>query len=164
MTAQQCPQTQALMIPVAPFRWGQLTGRPIWAPSRALCVRWPHCWHKGLGAGPGTPGFFFPTLELGMLLSRRQCCHLWYTKVLILKGLFWLSNPMILVKAKENHSLISDVLLNDWSIELLAALGLCCCRRAFSSCRERGLLSSCGARASHCSGFSCCRTWALELQ
>ena len=105
----------------------------------------------------------FPTLELGMLLSRLQCCHLWYTKVLILKGLFWLSNPMIVVKAKENHTLISDVLLNDWSIELLAALSLCCCRRAFSGCRERGLRSSCGAPASHCSGFSCCGTWALEL-
>ena len=26
---------------------------------------------------------------------------------------------------------------------------------------EQGLLSSCGARASHCCGFSCCRAWAL---
>ena len=34
--------------------------------------------------------------------------------------------------------------------------------RAFSSCRERGLLSSCGARASRCSGFSCCPAWAIE--
>ena len=34
----------------------------------------------------------------------------------------------------------------------LAALGLCCCARAFSSC---------GERASHCSGFSCCRARAL---
>ena len=30
----------------------------------------------------------------------------------------------------------------------------------FSSCGKQGLLSSCGARASHCSGFSCCRAWA----
>ena len=29
---------------------------------------------------------------------------------------------------------------------------------------EWGLLSSCGARASHCSGLSCCGTWALELR
>ena len=39
---------------------------------------------------------------------------------------------------------------------------------AFSSCGEQGLFSSCGVRASHCSGFSCCRagapgTWAPEL-
>ena len=27
--------------------------------------------------------------------------------------------------------------------------------QAFSSCRERGLLSSCSAWPSHCSGFSC---------
>ena len=31
----------------------------------------------------------------------------------------------------------------------------------FSSCSEQGLLSSCGAWASHCGGFSCCRAWAL---
>ena len=34
--------------------------------------------------------------------------------------------------------------------------------RFFSSCGERGLLSSCNAQASHCSGFSCCGAWALE--
>ena len=30
----------------------------------------------------------------------------------------------------------------------------------FSVCGKQGLLSSCGARASHRSGFSCCRAWA----
>ena len=44
----------------------------------------------------------------------------------------------------------------------LAALGLRCCTRAFSGCREWGQLSSCSARASHCSGFSCCGACALE--
>ena len=34
----------------------------------------------------------------------------------------------------------------------------------FSSCSERGILSSCCAEASHCSGFSCCWTWALGAQ
>ena len=43
---------------------------------------------------------------------------------------------------------------------VLAALGLRCCTRAFSSYGEYGLLC-CGAWASHCSGFSCCRAWAL---
>ena len=42
----------------------------------------------------------------------------------------------------------------------LAALGLRCCTRVFSSCGEPGLLC-CGVRASHCGGFSCCRAWAL---
>ena len=36
----------------------------------------------------------------------------------------------------------------------LAALGLRCCTRAFSSCRERGILC-CSAPASHCGSFSC---------
>ena len=35
----------------------------------------------------------------------------------------------------------------------MAVVGLCCCVRAFSSCGNQGLLSSCGARAAHCSGF-----------
>ena len=37
----------------------------------------------------------------------------------------------------------------------LAVLGLCCCAWAFSSC---------GKRASHCSGFSCCRARALGMR
>ena len=45
----------------------------------------------------------------------------------------------------------------------LAVLGLRCCARAFSSCGERGLLC-CSARASNCSGFSCCRAQALGTQ
>ena len=43
----------------------------------------------------------------------------------------------------------------------LVALGLRWCTRAFSSCEEWGLLSSCGARASLCGGFPSCRAWAL---
>ena len=39
-------------------------------------------------------------------------------------------------------------------IYFLAALGLCCCTWAFSSCSEHRLLSVCGAWASHCGGFS----------
>ena len=46
----------------------------------------------------------------------------------------------------------------------MAALGLRCCTRAFSSCGKQGLLSSCGALASHCSGFSCWGLWALECK
>ena len=39
--------------------------------------------------------------------------------------------------------------------------GLCCCVRAFSSCGERGLLSSYNAQTSHCGGFSCWLPWWL---
>ena len=46
-------------------------------------------------------------------------------------------------------------------VYLLAVLGLCCCVEAFSSCGEQGLLFHCGARASHCGGFSCCGARAL---
>ena len=43
----------------------------------------------------------------------------------------------------------------------LVVLSLCCYVQAFSSCGKQGLLSSCSARASHCSGFSCCGAQAL---
>ena len=43
----------------------------------------------------------------------------------------------------------------------LAALGRRCCRGLFSGCGEWGLLSSCGAQASHCGGFSCCTAQAV---
>ena len=43
----------------------------------------------------------------------------------------------------------------------LAVLGLCCCVQAFSRCGERGPLSCCGVRASHCDGFSGCGAQAL---
>jgi len=46
-------------------------------------------------------------------------------------------------------------------VTYLAVLGLCCRVQAFSRCGEWGLLSSCGAQASHCDGFSGCRAQAL---
>ena len=45
-------------------------------------------------------------------------------------------------------------------ILFLAAPGLHCCTRAFSSCSEQGLLSNYGARASHYSSFSHCKAQA----
>ena len=49
----------------------------------------------------------------------------------------------------------------------LAAVGLHCYTRAFSSCGEQGLLSSCRKRASHGGGLSHCRSdsraWAPGL-
>lgn len=43
----------------------------------------------------------------------------------------------------------------------LAVLGFGSYARAFSSCSKQGLLSHCGAGASHCSGFYCGRAQAL---
>ena len=45
----------------------------------------------------------------------------------------------------------------------LPALGLRCHARAFFSCGEQGATLRCGARASHCSGFSCCGARALGV-
>ena len=64
-------------------------------------------------------------------------------------------------------SSISKFLKIDNFFFFLVVLGICLCVWAFSSCDEQGLLSNCGARASHCGGFSCCGaqllgTWASE--
>ena len=48
-------------------------------------------------------------------------------------------------------------------IFLLAALGPYCCVRAFLQLRRAGATLRCGARASHCGGFSCCGAQALGV-
>ena len=45
----------------------------------------------------------------------------------------------------------------------LAALGLCCCARAFLWLRRAGATLRCGAWASQCGGFSCCGARALGM-
>ena len=46
-------------------------------------------------------------------------------------------------------------------ILFLALLGHHCCVGFFSSCGKQRTPYSCGVRASHWGGFSCCRAWAL---
>ena len=44
---------------------------------------------------------------------------------------------------------------------IFGCVGSSLTRRLFSGCSERGATLPCGARASHCGGFSCCRAWDL---
>ena len=83
--------------------------------------------------------------------------------------LFWLStfsllpkpinsifyeSPSFLKKKKKERKLFNYLCI-------LAVLGLHCCAQAFISCREQGLLSSFGARASHPSGLLGCGVESL---
>ena len=43
----------------------------------------------------------------------------------------------------------------------LVVLGLCCCVGFLPSCSKQGDTLCCDILVSNCSGFSCCRTWAL---
>ena len=61
------------------------------------------------------------------------------------------------LKPKQNRYCNRLTLLKKCLCVFLAVLGLLCCMQPFSSCGERGLLSTRSAQASHCSGFSCCR-------
>ena len=54
--------------------------------------------------------------------------------------------------------------LNFLFILFLAALGLRCCVQAFLWLRRAGATLRCGARASHCGGFSCCGAQAPDPQ
>ena len=58
--------------------------------------------------------------------------------------------PTTTLKSQSFHWLVPYLFI------YLAALGLCCCAQAFSSCGERGLLFTlcCSVRASHWGGFS----------
>ena len=82
----------------------------------------------------------YPSSKLSKI---SPCCIIFHAfgPLLILSRLIYLSN----------HSFF---LINLFIYLFLAALGLRCCTRAFSSCGERGLLFV--VRASHCGGFSCC--------
>ena len=75
-----------------------------------------------------------------------------HTEGSLLMGMFWGRMGL-----KE-----SLFLLTLFFVVVVVAPDLHCCAWAFSSCGEQGLLSSCGAQASHCGGFSCCRVQALE--
>ena len=46
----------------------------------------------------------------------------------------------------------------------MTVLGLRCSMRAFFSCSNCGLLSSCCMWRPHCAGFACCEAWALGTQ
>ena len=49
-----------------------------------------------------------------------------------------------------------------YSFYFLSVLGLHCCAGFSLLGGESRLLSSCGVKASHCGGFSCCAAWAVE--
>ena len=79
------------------------------------------------------------------------------------------SQPLLIPEMRNSFVTPSSCFLFFFQILMyylfLAALGLCCCAWAFfSSCGDWWLLSVCGAWASHYSGFSCCRMWALVLR
>ena len=65
---------------------------------------------------------------------------------------------VILNSTKKYYQSISSFLLE--YLFIFGCTGLHCYERAFSTCGEWGLLSSCGTQASCCGGFFCCVAWA----
>ena len=106
----------------------------------------------------------------------RACCHL-HAKFVFYACLFAYSfpcpppTPLILgphsysTSPSATLSVLGSLLKKKQRIYLLifGYDGSSLLHRPFSSCSKWGLLSSCGAQASHCGGFSCCRAWALGL-
>ena len=70
-------------------------------------------------------------------------------------------NPIIVIGA---FSIIFNIIFHFliYFCFILAVLGVHCCAPTFCSWGEWGLLSSCGTRASLCSGFPCCGAWTLQ--
>ena len=89
------------------------------------------------------------------------CEHLWdfcyqQSHTTNFSNLHWTGEP-----PHPQHILLL-LFLNIFIYLFLAALGVCCCAWAFLDLWPAGATLRCGARASHCSGFSCCRAWALD--
>ena len=89
----------------------------------------------------------------------RMASLTWWTWVWAGSGdWWWTGKPGVL------QSMGLQSVRHNWATELnWIVLDLRHCVRAFSSCGECGLLSSCSAWASHWSSFSCCRAQALGL-
>ena len=108
-----------------------------------------------------------------------SCCTLpcWISSIELLSGwILWYTWLEIFWREANLFIFYFIVFINLFILFylFLAALGLCCCTRAFSSCGERGLLFvvvrgfslrwllllwSTGSRHT---GFSSCGSWALE--
>ena len=105
------------------------------------------CWHENCIYHFKTCFFFFPQLPLALCSS------------LLLSWSFRAQEDLNeLFKEQEKFQLILFFFLQICYfnfylfILFLAVLGLCCCKKTFSSCDDW---------ASHFSDFSCCRAWAL---
>ena len=59
------------------------------------------------------------------------------------------------------HSFYGIPFLNIIFLSIFDCAGSLLLLGLFSSCGEQGLLSSCDAKASHRSCFSCCGAWAV---
>ena len=74
-------------------------------------------------------------------------------------NIFKMQNSLNAQESTENTNLDTMIPLHRFFfliyLFILAALGLCSCVQAFSSC---------SVQASHCCGFSCCRTQVLGMQ
>ena len=90
-----------------------------------------------------------------MQISPYQMRSVWPTQIKV-------TLPHRLFCFKEIKKYTFIVLVNSNNL-FLAALGFHCCMRASSSCGRRRQRSSCGARVSHCDGFSCRGVWVLGL-
>ena len=113
------------------------------------------------------------TREPGGLQSMgsRRVRHDWATSLSLFTFMHWRRKwqptPVFLPGESQGwRSLVSCCLWgrteSDTTI-FLVVLGLHCCSRGLSSCREQGLLFSFGLRASHCSDISCYRAQALGM-
>ena len=89
----------------------------------------------------------------------QQACH----NCLNQRGIWQILRSQSRLARWFDHSFLKKNLDFSKLINLvLTLLALCCCKGACSSCSERGLLSSCGVRASRHGAFSCCRAQALR--
>ena len=115
--------------------------------------------HRTLDMGPGSPSWVRRrTREVGSLSLGPECLSL---LPVLTEGGRLNSDPRAAFEELGLPSLYLFFLILILFICGCAGFLLLC--GLFSSCRQQGLLSSCGVQASHCSGFSLCGAPALGI-
>ena len=119
----------------------------IFSNESALRIRWSQYWSFNFSTSPSSE-------YSGLISFRMDWLDLLAVQGTLERLLQHHSSKVSIFR----HSLLLLTIL--FSYLFLAALGLCCCMQALSSCREQELLRDCSAQASLCSGFSCCEARA----
>ena len=129
----------------------------VFSNKSALRIRWPKYWSFSFNISPSNehPGLISFRMDWLDLLAVQGTLkillqhHSSKTSILRRSAFFivQLSHPYMTIG--------KTIALTRWTLVDKVAVW------AFSSCGERGLLSSWGAQACHCGGFSCCAAQAL---
>ena len=135
---------QRMRVPVAPHPCQHLILSVFWISNR--CVMVPHCCHNLQFPGNIQCGAFFHVLIANYISLLMRCLFRPFAHFLMRLLIFFFSSfknsLYIYIRIYVYIYIYIHIYIHIYTYIYIymAALGLCCCPRAFSSCGERGLL------------------------